>query len=50
MAVRFQTKRFRISTDILSAGQWYATSFSMELPGNEKNNSDHHKWPDDNGT
>ncbi|MFT3978874.1 MAG: hypothetical protein QM687_00280 [Ferruginibacter sp.] len=50
MATGIHTKRFSITTDLLSAGQWYAPSYSVDMPGNEKNNSDHHQWPDDIGT
>ena len=48
--LQIHTLRFNSSTDLLSAGQWYAQPFTMDLSGIEKNISDHYKWPDNNGT
>jgi len=50
MAVKIQMVRFSIATGLLSASQWYAQPFEAGMPGATKNNSDHHKWPDNIGT
>lgn len=50
MEVKFQTIRFSMTTDLLSAGHWYAQPQRMDMLNTKENNSDQHKWPENIGT